>query len=193
MFEAKTQIRFQQRGSVSKRIAIREKIAKNTPMPKRYFCILPIYFCAFLSVMKSAGEQLTNLLLCISENHANHLLHTLDKVGSSINPTPHLSGISQSGYSHPLAYCTNAGSGNTAFPFLSGLPKKAVREEFPQSNFLPVHLQSIGYDCALFGSWESECTPAFFGFPNWAILEDNEIFFNPGIKTSKANFVIEGH
>ena len=88
-------------------------------------CLWYLFICLSTGQVVFADEQgqRPNLVVCISDNHAAGLLVSLDLKGSSLNPTPQLTKIIQSGLSHPLAYCTNSNSGRTAFPLLSGLPK----------------------------------------------------------------------
>ncbi len=158
-------------------------------------CLWYLFICLSTGQVVFADEQgqSPNLVVCISDNHATSLLGSLDLKGSSINPTPQLTRIIQSGFSHPLAYCTNSNSGKTAFPLLSGLPKHDRIKQVPGKELLPEYLNSTGYECAFFGSWTSSKDPQDFGFSSWQILKDSQIFFNPEIKSSSRNQIIEGH
>ena len=158
-------------------------------------CLWYLFICLSTDQVVFADEQgqSPNLVVCISDNHAASLLGSLDLKGSSINPTPQLTRIIQSGFSHPLAYCTNSNSGKTAFPLLSGLPKHDRIKQVPGKELLPEYLNSTGYECAFFGSWTSSKDPQDFGFSSWQILKDSQIFFNPEIKSSSRNQIIEGH
>ena len=158
-------------------------------------CLWYLFICLSAGQVVLADEQgqSPNLVVCISDNHAASLLGSLDLKGSSINPTPHLTRIIQSGFFHPLAYCTNSNSGKTAFPLLSGLPKHDRINHVPSKELIPEYLNSTGYECAFFGSWTSSKDPQDFGFSSWKILKDSQIFFNPEIKSSSRNQIIEGH
>ena len=134
-----------------------------------------------------------NIIVCLSENHSASLLGSLDKFGSTLNPTPNLSKITQYGFSHPQAYCTNASSGNSAFSILTGLPKQSNHQNFDHSKFLAKYFQSKGYQTGYFGSWNWQKKPDHFGFDHWNILHDSEIFFNPKVGDPENYEVIEGH
>jgi len=154
-----------------------------------------LFIClsTFQVVLANKQIQLPNLLVCISDNHAANILGSLDTKGSSINPTPQLTRIAHLGSSHSFTYCTNANGGNTAFPLLTGLPKHVSLNKLNQNQLLPEYLNLVGYECAFFGSWESNKEPNDFGFSNWQILKDSQIFFNPEIKSNSRNHIIEGH
>jgi hypothetical protein len=88
---------------------------------------LPIWTIVFLAFHFSSKAETNgkkpNILICISEDHAVRFLANSEDLGTFINPTPHLSKISQVGELHPLAYCTNAGPNYTAFSLLTGKSK----------------------------------------------------------------------
>jgi len=153
-----------------------------------------IIFLAILSHL-SAGpdKKMPNLLICLSENHAAHLFTSLDELGSSMNPTPNLSHFSQTGYFHPLTYCTDASTGNTGFSLFTGLPKNSDLTGFDPSKFLAHLFKSIGYETVFLGSWTWGNTPEYFGFKNWRILDDPEIFLNPKINHNDGDYILEGH
>ena len=134
-----------------------------------------------------------NIIVCVSENHSVSLLGSLAKFGSALDPSPNLSKIAQSGFAHPQAYCTNASYGDSAFSILTGLPKHADLQHFDHSRFLSKYFQSQGYETAYFGAWSWENMPNHYGFNQWYILTDPEIFFNPKIKDAETNQVFEGH
>ncbi len=160
----------------------------------REFYRRPIFFICALSLQLSATKKdNSNVIICISEDHAFHLFDSLDQFGSTINPTPNLSRIAQSGYFHQHAYCSNASSGNTAFPILTGLARNSKLENFAPSEFIGNYFQSIGYETAFFGSWTWPENPEKFGFKDWKVLSDSEIFYNPKIKGPEINRIVEGH
>ena len=154
-----------------------------------------LFIClsTFQVVLANNEFQLPNLLVCISDNHAANILGSLDTKGSPINPTPQLTRISHLGSSHSFAYCTNANGGKTAFPFLLVYRNMTGPNQLIQNQLLPEYLNLIGYECAFFGSWQSNKEPNDFGFSNWQILKDPQIFFNPEIKSTNRNHIIEGH
>ncbi|MEK9773598.1 MAG: sulfatase-like hydrolase/transferase, partial [Opitutae bacterium] len=162
-------------------------------MQHRSILWLVLFYCAFLSFVAKSEETHPNLLVCLSDDHAARLLDSLDKLGSPINPTPHLSRIAKSGFSHRNAYCTSAISAKTAFCILTGLVKGSNLETFDHSNFIGHSFKKLGYKTAFFGTWTWEYEPKFYGFDYWSILEDQAIFFNPKIKDPHNDFIIEGH
>jgi arylsulfatase A-like enzyme len=158
---------------------------------------LPIWTIIFLafhfSTIAETNGKKPNILICISEDHAIRFLANSEELGTSINPTPYLSRISQIGELHPLAYCTNASPSYTAFSLLTGKSKSTKREDFDSSQFLSQHFKTIGYETVFFGSWTWDNDPNHAGFDYWKILDDPEIFINPRIKDSKNQYVTEGH
>ena len=152
-----------------------------------------LFFWAFQPTNAQTKENQPNLLVCLSEDHAAHLFNSLDKLGSSINPTPHLSGIAKLGYLHPNAYCTSAVTENTAFSLLTGLVKNSNLETFDHSKFIGHSFDALGYKTAFIGTWTWEDKPKFYGFDYWHILEDPDVLFNPKVKHNWGNSVIEGH
>ena len=155
--------------------------------------LLLIVFCTFKLAVADIYKAKSNLLLCLSEDHAAHLFNSLENYGSTINPTPHLSRIAQTGYFHQLAYCTNATSRDTAFSIQTGLVKSSNLETYNHSQFIAHFFKKLGYETAFFGSWTWKKKPKIFGFSYWNILDDPEIFFNPKILDSKGARHIEGH
>ena len=150
-------------------------------------------FLTTCSLLADSDKKAQNIIVCVSENHAAGLLGSLDKFGSSLDPTPNLSKIAQTGFSHPKAYCTNSSPGHSAFSLLTGLPKDTDLRDFDPTTSLAKHFQSQGYKTAYFGSWSWDNKPDHFGFDQWYTLADAEIFFNPKIKDAKTNQVFEGH
>lgn len=154
---------------------------------------LLLFFTDLFFSGAQASPKMPNFLLTVAENHAADLIFSLDKFGSSIDPTPSLSHLAQSGYFHKHAYCTNAGKGKTAFSTLTGLSPNTDLKDFDYSQSLARYFKSIGYDTAFFGSWTWADTPSQLGFDHWYILSDPSIFYNPKVKDLQGSEIVEGH
>ena len=154
---------------------------------------LLVFFPIFFSSGAQSSKKMPSFLLTIAENHAADLIYSLDKFGSPIDPTPNLSRVAQSGYFHRQAYCTNAGTGKTAFSALTGLPKNSGLNDSNNSQYLASYFKSIGYETAFFGAWTWDNHPTKLGFDHWYILTDPDIFYNPEIKDFRKSEIIEGH
>lgn len=157
------------------------------------------FFVALLCLLnfKLHGEvvskNLPNVLICVSNNHAVRLLGTLEELGTTLNPTPHLTKMLISGGMHRLSYCTNAGAGSSLIPLLKGKAKPEKINDLNSSNSLAHYFKSAGYETAIFGSCSWLENPQHMGFDYWKLLKDSEISINPMIKDLNNNYVIEGY
>ena len=162
-------------------------------MDIRYPISITIFLALNFLIRAETPTGQPNVLVCISEDHAVRFFANSEELRSSINPTPHLSRLSQIGGFHPLAYCTNAGQAPTAFSLLTGKTKSEKLDNFESNQFLSQYFKAIGYETVLFGSWTWDQAPDHAGFEYWNILDDSEIFVNPRIRTPNKNYLSEGH
>ena len=162
-------------------------------MDKFFHFLVAIYFHFGFAAHLNASNPLPSILFCLAENHPVKFLEDFKEARTSFIPCPQIFKITQSGISHPSAYCTNSTLGNTAFPFLSGKRKINGLINFNPQKSLAYHFKSIGYETAMFGSWLWKQNPSYLGFDFWEVLDDPEIFINPRIKNSHGTYSSEGH
>jgi len=135
-----------------------------------------------------------NILVIISDNHSTQYLHSSENLGIRVNPTPTLTKLAQTGYSHKLAYCSNSSS-SKFFSYILGSDTISPNHDLSKDNskLIGHHFNSLGYDTAFFGSWKGNLHPKQIGFQTSFQLEDPEIFFNPKIINNQDIFLFEGH
>ena len=136
-------------------------------MDIRYPISITIFLALNFLIRAETPTGQPNVLVCISEDHAVRFFANSEELRSSINPTPHLSRLSQIGGFHPLAYCTNAGQAPTAFSLLTGKTKSEKLDNFESNQFLSQYFKAIGYETVLFGSWTWDQAPDHAGFEYW--------------------------
>ncbi len=134
-----------------------------------------------------------DILVCLSENHSTQCFGSLTSFGSSDDPSSNLSTLAKTGLSFTNAFCSNAGAGRTAFPILTGRPFDPAAPMWGEKNLLPWKLKQVGYETALFGSWNWTISPKKAGFDHWGILSDSSQFYNPTILSDRSSRKTEGH
>ena len=128
-----------------------------------------------------AGQDRPNVLLILSDDHANH---AISAYGSVINRTPNLDRLAAGGMRLDRAFVTNSLCGPSRATILTG--QYAHRHGFKDNQrgsvfdnaqvTFPMLLQQAGYQTAVFGKWHLRSEPK--GFDRWRVIHQFAVYRN---------------
>jgi arylsulfatase A-like enzyme len=135
----------------------------------------------FLAALTLAAADRPNIVFIFSDDHATQ---SIGAYGSTINKTPNIDRLAETGAIFEKSFCCNSICGPSRAAVLTGKHSHKngflgnFTRTFDGTQFtFPQALQKAGYQTAMIGKWHLKSNPT--GFDYWEILPGQGSYYNP--------------
>ncbi len=147
----------------------------------------------------SFGQQKTNIVYIMSDDHAYQAISAYGGALKNFAPTPNIDRIAQNGMRFNRCLVTNSISGpcravilTGKYSHMNGFVANEGQAPFDGSQqTFPKLLQSAGYNTAMIGKWHLGSDPT--GFNYWDILPGQGAYYNPDFINKDGSHTEQGY